>query len=43
MTKNGPNDLKFGHNIYYNDFHHFPNFYKNLAKNDHFLEKIGIF
>ena len=39
MTRNVLNDLKFWHNIYYNEFHHFPNFCKNLAKNDNFLAK----
>ena len=39
MPKNGCNHLKFGHNMYYDDFYHFPKFCQNLLKNGDFFAK----
>ena len=33
MPKNGQKDLKFGQNMYYDDFYEFPNFCQSLLKN----------
>ena len=39
MPKNGQNDLKFGHNMYYDHFYPFLKFGQNLSKNGDFLAK----
>ena len=39
MPKNGQNDLKFGHNMYYDHFYLFFKFCQNSSKNGDFLAK----
>ena len=39
MPKNGQNNLKFGHNMYYDHFYPFLKFGQNLLKNGDFLAK----
>ena len=43
MPKNGQNDLKFGHNMYYVNFYPFLKFCQNLPKNGDFLAKKSSF
>ena len=43
MTKNDPNDLKFGHKMYLGGFYQFPEFRQNRPKNARFFTKNGNF
>ena len=43
MSKNGINDLEFGHNMYYDDLYRFQKNWQNLRKMLNFWTKIVIF